>query len=125
MACLVGLNALGWLGTGAGVSLIVSNVTGDAPGFLWLVGAYTAGYLVGFVAPLAPGGIGVREGMLVMLVRSRYGLATAAGISIALRVVNVAGELLAVGLIHCAYGIVIVVGRVRKRVTPAAEVSPA
>jgi glycosyltransferase 2 family protein len=114
LALLVALNAVGWLGTGAGVLLLVTNVTGNAPGFLWLVGAYTAGYLVGFVAPLAPGGVGVREGMLVVLLRARYGLGVAAAISIAIRVVNVAGELLAVGLVHCAYGAAIAVRRGRE-----------
>jgi glycosyltransferase 2 family protein len=104
LAALVALNALGWLGTAAGVHVIVTALTGESAGFLWLAGSYTAGYLVGFVAPLAPGGLGAREGMLVVLLRGRYGLAAATGVSLAIRVVNVAGELLAVAFVHSAYG---------------------
>lgn len=104
LAALVALNAVGWVGTATGVYVIASAVTGESTGFLWLAGLYTAGYLVGFVAPLAPGGLGAREGMLVVLLRDRYGLAAATGVSLAIRVVNVAGELLAVALVHSAYG---------------------
>jgi glycosyltransferase 2 family protein len=121
LAALVALNALGWLGTGAGVYLLVDASAGDAPGFLWLVGSYTAGYLVGFVAPLAPGGLGAREGMLVVLLRGRYGTADAIGVSLAIRVVNVAGELLAVAVIHVAYGAAAALRRARTvRAAPAA-----
>jgi glycosyltransferase 2 family protein len=77
-----------------------------AAGAAWLVATYTAGYLVGFVTPLAPGGLGAREGMLVVLLRGRYGFGPAAAISIAIRVVNVAGELLAVAMLHLVYGAV-------------------
>ena len=125
LALLVAVNAAGWLGTGLGVFLIVGNVTGDVPGFLWLVGAYTAGYLVGFVTPLAPGGIGVREGMLVVLLRSSYGLGPAAAISIAIRVVNVAGELLAVAVIHAVYCLALAARRVREQPVAAPEASVA
>jgi glycosyltransferase 2 family protein len=121
LVALVALNALGWLATGAGVLVVVTSATGDTPGFVWLVSAYTAGYLVGFVAPLAPGGLGVREGMLVMLLRSAYGVAPAAGISVAIRVVNVAGELVAVGLVHGAYGIVLAARRLREAIAPEPE----
>jgi glycosyltransferase 2 family protein len=113
LAALVALNAVGWLGTGTGVYLIVAAVTGDAPAFVWLVGSYTAGYLVGFVAPLAPGGLGAREGMLVVLLRGAYGTAAALAVSLAIRVVNVAGELLAVALVHAFYGIAALARRVR------------
>jgi hypothetical protein len=114
LAALVALNVVGWLGTGAGVYAVVTALTGDAPGFLWLVATYTAGYLVGFVTPLAPGGLGAREGMLVVLLRGRYGFAAAAGVSLAIRVVNVAGELLAVALVHCVYAVALAWRRARE-----------
>jgi hypothetical protein len=114
LAAIMGVNALGWLGTGAAVYLLVAAVTGDMPGFVWLVSMYTAGYLVGFVAPLAPGGIGAREGALVVLLGPRYGAAAALGISLAIRVANVAGELLAVVLIHAAYALRMILARSAK-----------
>ena len=102
LVALVGVNMVGWLGTCAAVQLLVTTVTGSSPGFLWLMSTYTAGYLVGFVTPLAPGGLGAREGMLVMLLAPRYGTAAALGISLLIRVANVAGELAAVALVHIA-----------------------
>jgi hypothetical protein len=102
LAAVVAVNALGWLGTGTAVYVLVAAVTG-APGFVWLAGSYTAGYLVGFVTPLAPGGLGAREGTLVVLLGPRYGTGVALGISLMIRLVNVAGEVLAVGLVHGAY----------------------
>lgn len=106
LAAVVALNAVGWLGTGTAVYVLVAAVTGAAPGFVWLVGSYTAGYLVGFVTPLAPGGLGAREGTLVMLLGPRFGSGVALGVSLVIRVVNIAGELLAVLLVHgvCAIG---------------------
>lgn len=103
LAAVVALNALGWLGTGTAVYVLVVAVTGSAPGFVWLAGSYTAGYLVGFVTPLAPGGLGAREGTLVVLLGPRYGMGVALGISLMIRLANVAGELLAVALVHGGY----------------------
>jgi hypothetical protein len=103
LAAVVAVNALGWLGTTTAVYVLVAAATGSAPGFVWLAGLYTAGYLVGFVTPLAPGGLGAREGTLVLLLGPRYGTGVALGISLMIRVVNVVGELLAVALVHGAY----------------------
>jgi len=103
LAGIVAVNALGWLGTGTAVYLLVATVTGNPPPFLWLAAMYTAAYLVGFVAPLAPGGLGVREGMLVVLLGPIYGVGVAVAISLAIRLANVAGELLAVALVHGVY----------------------
>jgi glycosyltransferase 2 family protein len=100
---LVLLNVLGWLGTGAAVYLVVAGVSGGRPSPLWLLGAYAAGYLVGFVAPLAPGGIGVREGALIVLLGARFGTSAALAVSLVIRVANLCGELLAVTLVHAAY----------------------
>jgi hypothetical protein len=103
LAAVVAVNALGWLGTGAAVYVVVAAVTGSAPGFVWLAGSYTAGYLVGFVTPLAPGGLGAREGTLVVLLGPRYGTGVALGISLMIRLANIAGELLVVASVHGAY----------------------
>lgn len=99
LALLVAVNALGWLGTGTAVYVLVAPLA-DRPGFFWLASAYTAAYLIGFVAPLAPGGIGAREGALVVLLGPRLGAAPALAASLAVRLVNVAGELVAVALVH-------------------------
>ncbi len=120
LAAVVAVNVLGWLGTGAAVYLLVTTVTGSAPPFLWLAGTYTAGYLVGFVAPLSPGGLGVREGMLVVLLAPHYGMGVAIALPIAIRLVNMAGELLAVALVHAVYVIRTALTRMR-RIAPGVE----
>lgn len=114
LATLVALNMLGWLGTGAAVYLLVTTATGTVPPFLWLVGSYTAGYLVGFVAPLSPGGLGVREGMLVVLLAPQYGIGTALVLSLAIRLANIAGELLAVGFVHAVWAVRAASSRMRR-----------
>jgi hypothetical protein len=125
LAMVVAFNAIGWLGTGGAVYAIVAAATGEPPSFVWLVGSYTAGYLVGFVAPLAPGGIGAREGTLVVLLGPRYGAGVALGISLAIRVANVAGELLAVLLIHAMYAARLLAVRLERTSSPEnADVSP-
>jgi hypothetical protein len=103
LVAVVAVNALGWIGTGAAVYVLVAAATGSAPSFVWLAGSYTAGYLVGFVTPLAPGGLGAREGTLVVLLGPRYGVAVALGVSLMIRAANVAGEMLAVALVHAGW----------------------
>jgi hypothetical protein len=67
----------------------------------------------------APGGIGAREATLVVLLGPRYGTGVALAISLALRVSNVAGELLAVLLIHTGYVARLLAVRLRR--TSASE----
>lgn len=105
LAAIVAVDLLGWIATGAAVYLLVTAVTGTSPAFLWLVGSYTAGYLVGFVAPLSPGGLGVREGMLVVLLAPHYGVGVALAVSLLIRLANLAGDLLAVALVHGAWAL--------------------
>jgi hypothetical protein len=69
-------NALTWLLYGVAFMWLVSGTLGESPGSPWLyiainAGAYVAGYLVLFL----PAGIGVREGVMAVLLTS-LGLAT-------------------------------------------------
>jgi hypothetical protein len=41
------------------------------------IGSFTAAYLAGVIAPFAPGGLGVREGVLVLVLRDQTGLGPA------------------------------------------------
>lgn len=124
LATVVALNAVGWLGTGTAVYVLVASMMDGSPGFIWLAGAYTAGYLVGFVAPLAPGGLGVREATLVLLLAPRYGTATALGVSLAIRVANVAGELVAVSLVHAVYAMSAARGPLQERIHRQSPAAP-
>jgi uncharacterized membrane protein YbhN (UPF0104 family) len=63
----------------------------DASDAVLLVGAMNAGIVVGMVG-VTPAGIGVREGAIAALLESRYGLANAAALAVALRVWEVTLE---------------------------------
>jgi glycosyltransferase 2 family protein len=94
------INVIAWLGTGAGVLVLANGLTDKpSPGLAWAMATYAVGYLIGFVVPFLPGGLGAREGALVAVLSPRYGLGAATAVSLALRVAVTIGELLAVGAI--------------------------
>jgi uncharacterized membrane protein YbhN (UPF0104 family) len=74
--------------------------------FLLYTGAFTAAWAAGFVVVLAPGGIGVREAVLVLLLRGRLGeseaIVLAAASRIALTFVDLAGGAAALALLRRA-----------------------
>ena len=101
---VVCVNLVAWTSTGAGMLLVANGLSeSSAPGVRWAVGTYAVAYLVGFLIPLLPGGFGVREGMLVLLLLPYYGLGSATVIVLALRVAVTLGELLAVGALLLAF----------------------
>ncbi len=55
--------------------------------FLFFTGAFAAAWVVGLIAIYAPGGLGVREAMLVAILRSRIGSADAVLVAVASRAV--------------------------------------
>ena len=66
LAGIVAVNALGWISTGAACYLLIGSLTdGSMPSFLWLTGAYAFAFLLGFIVPLLPGGLGLRDGAVV------------------------------------------------------------
>jgi glycosyltransferase 2 family protein len=56
---------------------------------------FTAAWLVGYVVPGAPGGLGVREAMMVVLLTPVVGAGAAVGLGISMRLVTLAGDGLA------------------------------
>lgn len=55
-----------WLLRMAGHWFIIKGV-GISLGYLKLVGAFSASWIIGLVSPFAPGGLGVREGLITFL----------------------------------------------------------
>ena len=71
-------NLAAWIGYGVAFWLFARGVLPQsALGLAESVGAYTASYVAGVIAPFAPGGLGVREGILVMVLQDHTGLAPA------------------------------------------------
>jgi len=62
-----------------------------------LVGAFNAAAVAGLVS-IAPGGLGVREGVLALTLSSRYGFGNAAALSVALRLWDLLVDLAWVGI---------------------------
>jgi uncharacterized membrane protein YbhN (UPF0104 family) len=62
------------------------------------VGAYAAAWIVGFVAIVAPGGIGVREAVLIAMLRSKIGSADALVLAAVSRGVFTAADLSAAAI---------------------------
>lgn len=80
IACVGCLAA--WLLYGAAFQLFVAGVLGSAPGtYGSYLAAFTGSYLLGYIALFSPGGLGVREGALVIALR-RLGLGVVGGAGI-------------------------------------------
>jgi dolichol-phosphate mannosyltransferase len=95
VAALVAVHAAGWAATAAGLALLAAG-TGAGPAATGvLLGAAALAWLAGVLVPIAPGGLGVRDGALALGLAPALGAGAAASFAIALRVVGFAGELLA------------------------------
>ena len=63
----IGANILAWLLYGAAFQLFVLGMTGSAPGsYADYVTAFAWPYILGYLALVVPGGLGVREGALAL-----------------------------------------------------------
>jgi hypothetical protein len=69
-------NVLAWLLYGVAFTWLVSGVIGESAGSPWqYIAVYAASYVAGYLVLFLPGGIGVREGVMAVLLTS-LGLAT-------------------------------------------------
>lgn len=89
-------NLLAWVGYGFAFWLFARGSLPQAPlGIGESVGAFAASYLAGMIAPFAPGGLGVREGVLILMLQSRIGLGNAVALSAVARLLTTAAEVIA------------------------------
>jgi hypothetical protein len=96
--------------------LVCSLTTEDRPAFLWLLGAYSFVWLLGFVVPLLPGGLGLRDGTLIAFLATTMGVGAATAIAIALRLANTLGEFLAIGMVELNYQAIVRSPPARRRI---------
>jgi hypothetical protein len=94
-------STLSWLLYGVAFQLFVRGLLGSAPGELTsYIAVYTAAYILGFISPIAPAGLGVRELTLAAFM-TQLGLANeadAALVAIAARLWLTIVELVPSGL---------------------------
>jgi hypothetical protein len=103
LALMVSIDAAGWIATGVGAWTLARAVgaTAGLDAFL-LLGAFALSWLLGVLVPLAPGGLGLREGSLILSLGTALGAGPATALALALRLVSFAGELLAIGVAELA-----------------------
>jgi len=84
--------AFGWFLHGAAFFFFVVAVTSSAENFFPIVGAYVAAYLVGYLSVFTPGGLGVREAVLALILSLYFPDSVAILISTLSRIWVVLGE---------------------------------
>lgn len=84
----------GLLLVGLGLWVMAAALQPDVPNPLFFVGAFAASWIVGFLAPGAPAGLGVREAVLSLWLGTVMPPAQAVLLVIALRIATTLGDLL-------------------------------
>jgi uncharacterized membrane protein YbhN (UPF0104 family) len=96
LAAGFGTNIVAWVAYGlALLALARGSLPGVALPFGEATGIFAAAYLAGLVAVITPGGLGVREGALVLLLTPLTGSRVALALAIASRVLFTVAELVA------------------------------
>jgi dolichol-phosphate mannosyltransferase len=118
LALMIGLDAAGWVATGLGAWTLARalHATGGLDAFL-LLGAFALSWLLGVLVPLAPGGLGLREGSLIVSLTASVGAGVATGLALTLRLASFAGELLAIAVAELL-GLALVRRRSQPAITP-------
>ncbi len=96
----VGLGAaatlVAWLMYGLAFRLLALGILPDsAPSFALAMGAFAGAYIIGLIAIFAPGGIGMREGMLLAFLSPTIGAGPALALSVASRLLLTFTEVVA------------------------------
>lgn len=87
-------NVVAWVGYGTALWLLArATLPGDPPGLDLAVASFAASYVAGLVALIFPGGLVVREGVLVAMLQGPIGLGPATALAIASRVLLTITEL--------------------------------
>ncbi|MBC7988370.1 MAG: flippase-like domain-containing protein [Luteimonas sp.] len=103
---LIAIYTLAYLVIGAATSLLAVGLFPEARlDFALLTAAFAIAWVVGFVTPGAPAGIGVREALLMLMLGGSMGAAETSLLILALRIVTTLGDMLcfAAGLAQMAW----------------------
>jgi glycosyltransferase 2 family protein len=111
LALVILINTFGWVTTGGAAYLLIrALVTHVNVSPVWLTAVYSFAWLIGFVVPVLPGGLGLRDGVLIALLATRIGTGPATAVALALRVAATFGELLAIGVTEAVYALLRLLG---------------
>lgn len=79
-------NVIAWVGYGVALWLLAHGVLAAAPPLRAAIAAFTASYIAGLLAVIAPGGLGVREAVFILMLQGTLGAPAAAALAVASRV---------------------------------------
>jgi uncharacterized membrane protein YbhN (UPF0104 family) len=87
-------NVSAWMGYGLALWLLARGLLPRAGlSLLSAIAVFTASYLAGFLALFAPGGIGVREGVFILMLQGPIGIGAATALAVASRLLLTVTEL--------------------------------
>ena len=90
----IATNIVAWLGYGLALWLLGRGLLPTSGlGLRLAIAVFTASYLAGFLALFAPGGIGVREGLFILMLQEPLGVGAATSLALASRLLLTAAEL--------------------------------
>jgi glycosyltransferase 2 family protein len=90
----IATNIVAWLGYGLALWLLGRGLLPTSGLSLQLaITVFTASYLAGFLALFAPGGIGVREGLFILMLQEPLGVGAATSLALASRLLLTVAEL--------------------------------
>lgn len=94
LAASLFVNFLAWGGYGLALQLLLLGTIPNLE-LSWsaATGAFAASYIIGYLALVVPGGIGVREGVLVLLLKGSLGLGPAIALAAASRITLTINEI--------------------------------
>jgi glycosyltransferase 2 family protein len=79
-------NLIAWVGYGVSLWLLARGILpGAGLALLPAIAVFTASYLAGFLALLVPGGLGVREGLFILMLQGPLGIGAATALALASR----------------------------------------
>ncbi|HET6837152.1 MAG TPA: hypothetical protein VFH24_03855, partial [Gemmatimonadales bacterium] len=88
-------NLFAWVAYGAALWFLARGVLpGVSLSLPQSIGVFTCSYLVGFIALFAPGGLGPRESVFLLILAGDIGLKPAAGLALASRILLTGTEVL-------------------------------
>jgi hypothetical protein len=88
-------NLCAWVGYGAALLLLARGVLPEVSlSLAQSIGVFTCSYLIGFIALFAPGGLGPRESVFLLILAGDIGLKPAAGLALASRLLLTGTEVL-------------------------------
>jgi glycosyltransferase 2 family protein len=95
LAAAFAANVFAWGAYGVALTFLAKGLLPDLDlGLPQAIGVFTCSYLVGFVALFAPGGLGPRESVFLLLLAGDIGLKPAAALALASRLLLTGTEVL-------------------------------